>query len=73
MPYLFPLENYDCSLPFFQEVSNVSTTLLRKLKFAPKPSVDKTRILELHKSGMGPTAITKELSISRATVYRALH
>ena len=38
-----------------------------------KPSVDKTRILELHKSGMGPTAITKELNISRATVYRALH
>ena len=24
-----------------------------------KPSVDKTRILEFHKSGMGPTAITK--------------
>jgi len=37
-----------------------------------KPSVDKTKIIELHKSGMGATAITKELNISRATVYRAI-
>ena len=37
-----------------------------------KPSVDKTQIIELHKSGMGPTAITKELNVSRATVYRAI-
>jgi len=37
-----------------------------------KPSVDKTQIIELHKSGMGATAITKELNISRATVYRAI-
>ena len=37
-----------------------------------KPSVDKSQIIELHKSGMGATAITKELNISRATVYRAI-
>ena len=37
-----------------------------------KPSVDKLQIIELHKSGMGATAITKELNISRATVYRAI-
>jgi DNA invertase Pin-like site-specific DNA recombinase len=37
-----------------------------------KPSVDKTQIIELHKMGMGATAITKELNISRATVYRAI-
>ena len=37
-----------------------------------KPSVDKTQIIELHKSGMGATAITKELNVSRATVYRAI-
>ena len=37
-----------------------------------KPSVDKTQIIELHKMGLGATAITKELNISRATVYRAI-
>jgi len=37
-----------------------------------KPSVDKTQIIELHKMGMGATAITKELNISRATVYRVI-
>ena len=37
-----------------------------------KPSVDKSQIIELQKSGMGATAITKELNISRATVYRAI-
>ena len=37
-----------------------------------KPSVDKSQIIELHKMGMGATAITKELNISRATVYRAI-
>ena len=37
-----------------------------------KPSVDKSKIIELHKMGMGATAITKELNISRATVYRAI-
>ena len=37
-----------------------------------KPSVDKSQIIELHKMGMGATAITKELNVSRATVYRAI-
>lgn len=37
-----------------------------------KPSVDKSQIIELHKMGLGATAITKELNISRATVYRAI-
>jgi DNA invertase Pin-like site-specific DNA recombinase len=37
-----------------------------------KPSVDKSQIIELHKMGLGATAITKELNVSRATVYRAI-
>jgi DNA invertase Pin-like site-specific DNA recombinase len=37
-----------------------------------KPSVETSQIIELHKMGMGATAITKELNVSRATIYRAI-
>jgi DNA invertase Pin-like site-specific DNA recombinase len=37
-----------------------------------KPSVDVARVKELRDSGMGGSAIAKELGIGRARVYRAL-
>ena len=37
-----------------------------------KPSVDVEKVKELKESGMGPSAIAKELGIGRASVYRAL-
>ena len=37
-----------------------------------KPSVDVNRVKELRDSGLGPSAIAKELGIGRASVYRAL-
>jgi DNA invertase Pin-like site-specific DNA recombinase len=37
-----------------------------------KPSVDVTRVRELHQSGIGPAKIARELGIGRASVYRAL-
>ena len=37
-----------------------------------KPSVDVVRVKELRDSGMGASAIAKELGIGRASVYRAL-
>ena len=37
-----------------------------------KPSVDVQKVKELHDSGMGASAIAKELGIGRASVYRAL-
>ena len=37
-----------------------------------KPSVDVARVRELNDSGMGASAIAKELGIGRASVYRAL-
>lgn len=37
-----------------------------------KPSVDKAKVLELHKAGVSPSVIAKELKIGRASVYRAI-
>ena len=37
-----------------------------------KPSVDVVRVKELRDSGMGASAIAKEMGIGRASVYRAL-
>jgi DNA invertase Pin-like site-specific DNA recombinase len=37
-----------------------------------KKSVDDDKIQELHSQGLGATKIAKQLSISRASVYRAL-
>lgn len=37
-----------------------------------KPTVDAARIRALRASGLGPTAIAREMGISRITVYRAL-
>ena len=37
-----------------------------------KPSVDVERVRELKESGMGGSAIAKEMGIGRASVYRAL-
>lgn len=37
-----------------------------------KPSVDIVKVRELRNSGMGPSAIAKELKVGRTSVYRAL-
>jgi len=43
-------------------------------KFKGRPAkIDKNRILELKKSGMTATQISKEMGISRVSVYRGLN
>jgi DNA invertase Pin-like site-specific DNA recombinase len=37
-----------------------------------KPSVDTTKVTELHANGLGASQIARELKISRTSVYRAL-
>jgi DNA invertase Pin-like site-specific DNA recombinase len=37
-----------------------------------KPSVDVVRVREMRASGLGPSAIAKELKVGRTSVYRAL-
>jgi DNA invertase Pin-like site-specific DNA recombinase len=50
----------------------LGTGLFGSTRVARKPSVDVVRVKELRDSGMGASAIAKELGIGRASVYRAL-
>jgi len=53
------------------EVWELSASVYRVYK-GRKPSVDVERGRELKESGMGGSAIAKEMGIGRASVYRAL-
>ncbi|HDS6495382.1 MULTISPECIES: recombinase family protein [Morganellaceae] len=46
--------------------------LLKGVKFGRKRSVDRERILKMRESGLGGTAIAKEMQIARSTVYKIL-
>jgi len=42
------------------------------IQFGRKPTIDRTKLLELKSSGMGGTEIAKAMGIGRATVYKVL-
>ena len=42
------------------------------IRFGRKPSIDREKLLALRKSGMGGTAIAREMGIARSTVYKIL-
>ena len=42
------------------------------IKFGRKPTIDRAKLLVLHKSGMGATEIAKQMCIGRSTVYKLL-
>lgn len=43
------------------------------VKFGRKPTVDRKKLIQLHKQGMGATEISKQMSIGRSTVYKLLN
>jgi len=43
------------------------------VKFGRKPTVDRKKLIQLHKQGMGATEISREMSIGRSTVYKLLN
>ncbi|WP_372369693.1 recombinase family protein [Candidatus Uabimicrobium sp. HlEnr_7] len=44
----------------------------RGVKFGRKRSIDRKRVLELKKGGVGATEISKQMKIGRSTVYKIL-
>jgi DNA invertase Pin-like site-specific DNA recombinase len=44
----------------------------RGVKFGRKPTIDRSKVLQLKAQGMSPTLIAKELKIGRATVYKII-
>ena len=42
------------------------------VRMGRKPSIDRDRVLELHREGMGATEISKQLQIARSSVYGIL-
>ena len=38
-----------------------------------KPSIDRDRVLELHRKGLGATEIARQMRIARSTVYKILN
>jgi DNA invertase Pin-like site-specific DNA recombinase len=63
---------FETNLRRERQIEGIAKAKERGVYKGRKPSVDKSQIIELHKMGLGATAITKELNISRATVYRAI-
>ena len=43
------------------------------IRFGRKPSINRNKILSLHKNGLGATAISKQMNIGRSTVYKVLN
>ena len=42
------------------------------IKFGRKRTIDREKMLELHKKGIGATCIAKQMNIGRSTVYKLL-
>lgn len=45
---------------------------IKGVKFGRKPSINRDKILEMTKQGIGATQISRELSVGRSTVYKIL-
>ena len=42
------------------------------VRMGRKPSIDRDRVLKLHREGLGATAIARQLQIARSSVYKIL-
>ena len=63
---------FETNLRKERQMEGISKAKKRGVYKGRKPSVDVERVKELRDSGMGASAIAKEMGIGRASVYRAL-
>ena len=43
------------------------------VRMGRKPSIDRDRVLKLHRKGLGATEIARQMGIARSTVYNILN
>ena len=65
-------QDFETNLRKERQMEGIAKAKERGVYKGRKPSVDVERVKELRDSGMGASAIAKELGIGRASVYRAL-
>lgn len=63
---------FESNLRHERQVEGIARAKARGIYKGRKRSIDYGRITELHREGIGATAISKQLGVSRASVYRAL-
>lgn len=63
---------FETNLRRERQLEGIAQAKARGVYKGRKPSIDRERVIQLHKKGMGPTAIADELKIGRASVYRVL-
>lgn len=63
---------FETSLRKERQMEGIAKAKEKGVYTGRKRSIDAEKVKELHEQGMGATAIAKELSIGRASVYRML-
>ena len=63
---------FETNLRRERQMEGIAKAKARGVYKGRKPSVDPTKVRELHAQGMRPSAIAAELGVGRTTVWRAL-
>lgn len=64
---------FETALRRERQLEGIAKAKARGVYKGRKPSVDREAIMTLHRDGMGPSQIAKELKIGRTSVYRTLN
>lgn len=64
---------FETNLRRERQLEGIAQAKSRGVYQGRKPSIDRTKVFELHATGLGPTEIADELRIGRASVYRILN
>lgn len=72
MSILGAMSQFESDIRAERQREGIEKAKSEKRYLGRKPSVDTTKVTELHANGLGPSQIARELRISRTSVYRAL-
>lgn len=63
---------FETNLRRERQLEGIAQAKVRGVYKGRKPTLDRAKIIELHATGLGPTAIADKLRIGRASVYRVI-